>query len=99
MADDAANGEEIASGSDPAHSPPANDARVLVDFRKHCPKLAELDGWKDLTEHTDLRSHRLDGIEVDGEGRVIRIRLAGEGLEGEREGASAECACLLEHFP
>ena len=60
------------------------DARVLVELRRANPSLEALEGWADLTAGSDLRTHKLEGInEVNDEGRVEWIVLFDKGLVGE----------------
>jgi hypothetical protein len=49
------------------------------------PALIELDGWKNLTVDTDLKTMvgQLEGITIDGSGLVTKIHLSNWALSGE----------------
>ena len=49
------------------------------------PALIELDGWKNLTVDTDLKTMvgQLEGITIDGSGLVTKICIPKRGLSGE----------------
>ena len=59
------------------------ETSVLVDLRVANSGLMDLGGWDSLTRASDLRHHKLDGIEVDFDGNVTAIVLNNQGLRGK----------------